>query len=292
MRLAMVADPDLRERARCLRVIAGQTPLTALGVASWEELDQALDGPSSVNLVFYSLGLPGAPLDAIAQLLTRTERLVVAVDGALDDETATVGALRVARPIAEETLILMARAAGGPSTQIRMSFVPVDFLQMISMSAGSHVLVVSHDGADVGVIEVREGQVWTAFDALGVGEDAFARLVRPEMRARVSPAGGSAKGRTIFKDLRELVLESSRHLDEGRVRPPPPLSCFQREVALSSPEQLANRIKRLNEDARRLLMGRNYEEAARVLVELSELDPASNLVRANLEQLRRLGYQK
>ena len=46
------------------------------------------------------------------------------------------------------------------------------------------------------------------------------------------------------------------------------------------------------EDARRLLMVRNYDEAVHALVNLSELDPTSHLVRANLEQLRKLGYPK
>jgi hypothetical protein len=39
-------------------------------------------------------------------------------------------------------------------------------------------------------------------------------------------------------------------------------------------------------------MERNYDAAARALICLSDLDPSSHLVRANLEQLRRLGYPK
>jgi hypothetical protein len=291
MCIALVADPDLRERARCIRVIAGQTSLSALGAATWEELDQAFEGAARIGLIFYSLSLPGAPEDAVSQLLARTGKLVVAVDE-LGQLAPAGGTTRVTRPIAEETLILMARAAGSPSTQIRMSFLPVDFLQMICMSGESHVLVLSHEGMDLGVIEVRDGHVWTAFDGLGVGEEAFARLIGPEVRARVSPASGSTKERTIFKDLHELVLESLRSIDEGRVSRPPNLSSAQLDAFLSTPEQLAKRTGQLNQDARRLLMERNYDEAARVLVRLAELDPGSSLVRANLEQLRRLGYPR
>ena len=286
----MVADPELRERMRCIRIIANQTPVSALGAATWSELDQVLiDAP--VGLVFYSHPLLGAPEDAIEQLLARKTRLVLAMDE--DDEVPiAAGLTRTTRPIAEETLIVMARTLGSPSTHPHVSFVPVDFLQMICMSGGSHVLVLSQDNGDAGVIEVRAGEVWTAFDGLGVGEDAFARLIRPEMRARVSPATGSLKERTIFRGLHELVLDSLRRIDEGQVLLAPPLSPFQLEATLSSPEQLASRIQELNADARRLLMSRNYDEAARVLVSLSELDPTSHLVRANLEQLRRLGYPK
>jgi hypothetical protein len=291
MSLAVVADPALRERMRCIRIIADQTPVSALGAASWNELDQVLVDAPGVGLIFYSHPLEGAPDDAIELLLGRTKRLVLAVDDAAEVPTAA-GITRTSRPIAEETLVVMARTLGVPSTAPHVSFVPVDFLQMICMSGGSHVLVLNRPGGDVGVIEVRDGQVWTAFDGLGVGEDAFARLMRPEMRARVSHALGTRKERSIFKGLHELVLDSLRRFDEGLVSEPPPLSPILLEATLSSPEQLADRVRQLNIDARRLLMARNYDEAVPVLVTLSELDPASHLVRANLEQLRKLGYPK
>ncbi len=296
MPLALVADGDLRERVRCVRVIANETPLSAIGAGTWEELDQSLEGAATAALVFFTPSLPGAPEDAVTRLIPRTARLILAVDGREGDHEAApapTGVGRVLRPIPDETLVLLARAAGAPSIQPRLSFMPVDFLQMICMSGDSHVLVLSENGADVGVIEVQNGQVWTAFDSLGVGEEAFARLIRPETRARVGHANGAAKERTIFKDLQELVLESLRRIDEGSITAtPPPLSPAQLEVALSSPEQLKVRVRQLNAEARRLLMERRYDDAARVLVGLSELDPASNLVRANLEQLRKLGYPR
>ncbi|WP_437301745.1 DUF4388 domain-containing protein [Sorangium sp. So ce388] len=291
MPIVVVAEPDLRERMRCIRVIAGQTAVSALGAATWEELEQALDGAQHVELIIYAPLLPGAPEDAVAQLLRRTARLVLAANEGVEIPGA-VSTTRVAWPIAEETLILMAHAAGAQSAPVGMNFVTVDFLQMICMSGDSHVLVVSNESADVGLIEVRRGQVWTAFDGLGVGEEAFARLVRPEMRVRVTPALGSTKERTIFKSLAELVLDSLRRIDEGSVEVPPPISSRRLEVALASPEQVAIRIKQLNNDARRLLMERSYSDAARVLTDLSALDPASSLVRANLEQLRKLGYPR
>lgn len=291
MSLVVVADPDLRERMRCIRIVADQTPMSALGAATWSELTQVLDDVPHVGLILYANSLAGAPEDAIPQLRGRTERLVLAVgDG--EEVNHADGLSRLARPIAEEALVMMARAVAVPVAPPHMSFVPVDFLQMICMSGGSHVLVLSHDGHDVGVIEVRSGEVWTAFDGLGVGEDAFARLLRPEMRARVSPATGSRKERTISKGLHELVLESLRRIDEGKIALPPALSSAALEASLSSPEQLAERVRQLNEEARRLLLSRSYDDAARLLISLSELDPTSHLVRANLEQLRRLGFPK
>jgi len=290
MSLVVVADPDLRERMRCIRVIAAQTPASALGAASWHELSQVLDDVHDVGLFVYTRSLAGAPEDAIAQLLARTKRVVLALNDG-EEVSGANGLPRTTGPVAEESLVMMARALIEPAPQ-HAGFAPVDFLQMICMSGGSHILVLSQDGSDVGVIEVRAGDVWTAFDALGVGEDAFARLIRPEMRARVSAATGSRKERSITKGLHELVLESLRRIDEGQVASPPPLSPAQLEATLSTPEQLAARVRQLNDEARRLLMARSYEEAARVLLWLSELDPGSHLVRANLEQLRRLGFSR
>lgn len=291
MPIIVIADPDLRERMRCIRIIAGRTPVSALGAATWEELEQALEDAPRVELIIYAPSLPGEPADAVAQLLPRTARLVLAVKNDVEISGGTSNS-RVTWPIAEETLILMGHAADTQSTPMGMNFVPIDFLQMICMSGESHVLVVSNESADVGLIEVQRGHVWTAFDGLGVGEEAFARLIRPEMRVRVSPAVGATKERTIFKDLAELALESLRRIDEGSVEMPPPISSRRLEVVLSSPEQLATRIKQLNSNARRLLMERSYTEAVRVLSDLSELDPGSNVVRANLEQLRKLGYPR
>ena len=292
MNLVVVAEPDLRERMRCIRIIADQTPVSALGAASWLELEQLLEDAPRVELLFYAGCLSGAPEDAADRLIRRTKRLIWAADDASTAPPASPTITRSPRPISEETLVLSARALGSPSVAPHVSFVPVDFLQMICMSGGSHVLVLSGDTGDAGVIEVRNGEVWTAFDGLGIGEDAFARLMRPEMRARVSPATGSMKERSIFKGLHELVFESLRRIDEGEVALPAPLSPGQLEASLSSPAELAQRVQQLSADARRLLMGRSYDEAARVLVCLSELDPTSHLVRANLEQLRRLGYPK
>jgi Domain of unknown function (DUF4388) len=276
---------------RCIRIVADQTPASALGAASWPELTQVLDDVPDVALVLFARSLNGAPADALEQLLARTKRVVLTLD-ADEEPPASNGVTRTTRPVSEESLVMMARSLIVPSSPPHASFMPVDFLQMICMSGGSHVLVLNREGRDVGVIEVQSGEVWTAFDALGVGEDAFARLIRPEMRARVSAASGSRKERTVFKGLHELVLESLRRIDEGQVALPESLSPAQIEAALATPEQLAARVKQLNDEARRLLMTRSYEEAARVLSVLSELDPGSHLVRANLEQLRRLGFSR
>ncbi|HET9959909.1 MAG TPA: hypothetical protein VFQ61_35700, partial [Polyangiaceae bacterium] len=149
--LAVVADPDTRERLRCMRILARQTPVCALGAANWGELQQTVEEDSGIGLIFYTRSLPGAPADAIQQLLPHTGHLILAVEDGEQVPTAA-GVTRVRRPLEEETLVLMARATGARSTSLRMSFMPVDFIQMICMSGDSQVLVLSHDGADVGII--------------------------------------------------------------------------------------------------------------------------------------------
>jgi len=293
MRLALIADPDLRERMRCVRVIAGQTTVSGVGVGTWSELELALDGVELVPLILFTPSLPGAPDDAVERLRERTQRLVVTCPDQVALEAAPHdGLMRAVRPLSDERLVLLARGAGRLSSQNAVSFAVADILQMVCSAGASHALVVSHEGRDTGVIEVSDGQAWTAFDALGVGEAAFVRLLRPEMRARVSPARPSTKERTLFRGLSELLLDSLRRHDEGAVVAPPPLSAEQLEFALAASAEQAARIKDLTAVARRQLMQRDYDEAARTLARLAELDPASAFVRANLEQLRKLGYPR
>jgi len=192
MGLVVVAEPNLRERMRCIRIVADQTPASALGAASWPELAQVLGEVPDVGLVLFARSLLGAPEDALEQLLSFTKRVVLALDEGEQPPTES-SVTHTARPVAEEALVMLARSLVLPSSPPHANFVPVDFLQMICMSGGSQILVLSHDRKDVGVIEVQNGDVWTAFDALGVGEDAFARLISVEMRAR-QPGDGFAQG--------------------------------------------------------------------------------------------------
>lgn len=290
MRIVVVADVDLRERLRCARSIASRSAVSAIGVANWAELEAAVEGVDRASLlVVYAHPLPGAPDDALGRLRERAHRLVVASDDGVPSGPGANGLVHTNWPVAEETLALLAHATGHDGEGLCIA--PIDLLQVLCPSGGAYTLIVEHEGADSGVIEVQEGCVWSAFDGLGVGEDAFARLVGPGARARVRPASAGPKERTIFKDLAELLLDSLRRLDEGWVTPaPPPLSARRIEAALLPAVELAARVKHLSAEAKRLLLERNYREAVEVLQRLADLDPASPLVRANLEQLRRLGY--
>lgn len=294
MRLALVADADARERLRCIRGIAMHTSVSAVGAANWEELEEVVEGVPVLSLILFAPPFPGAPEDAVDRLLVRSRRLVIATTEDMESSQRAPGSglMHVRRPISEEMLVVLARGAGTTSASQRISFATVDFLQMICMTGDSHTLIVSAEGVEVGVIEVRDGRVWTAFDALGVGEEAFARLVRPEMRARVRSVGPSRMERTIHKDLAEIVLDALRRIDEGTVPPPPPLAREKLQDALASPEEVATLLKDLTTEARRLMMERAYNGAAHTLIRISELDPNSALVRANLGQLRKLGYPR
>jgi hypothetical protein len=292
MRLVVVADVDMRERMRCARSIASRSAVSAIGVSNWQELELAIEGVDHASLmVLYAHPLPGAPDDAVPLLRNRAHRLVVASDNGLPSGQRDLGLEHTGWPIAEEKLALLAHATGREGEAHGLCFAPIDMLQMLCPSGVAYTLIVEHEGADTGVIEVQDGHVWSAFDGLGVGEDAFARLVGPGSRARVRPASAGPKERTIFKELAELLLDSLRRLDEGGVTPaPPPLSARRIEAAMLPPAELAARVKHLSAEAKRLLLERNYRHAVEVLQRLADLDPASPLVRANLEQLRRLGY--
>ncbi len=289
MSLVVVADSDLRERMRCIALVAAHPSTSAVGAANWPELFELLSG-SNVTLVLYANTFKDAPDDALHVVRSRTSRLIVASnrDAPIPD---SLDALRKPWPIDSDELngevrLLSAASSAGAYTK----YAPVDFLQMLCTSGDSSVLIISREHDDVGVIEVRAGKLWTAFDRLGTGDDAFARLIHPSHRVRVSHLLATTKEQSIRKPFQELVFESLAGIDEGRVSTSPRVSTAQLEAAMTSTEDLFAEVKRLNDEARSLLMVRNYREAAKVLSELSELDSDSHLVRANLEQLKRLGF--
>lgn len=288
MSIAIVADAHSAERARCVSILARQTPLGALGASNWSELQEVLGTDCDIGLVVYDSSLPGAPPDALESLANRVSRLaVVATD---DTATLPAGATRLRQPVQAEALVLLARSAFNVATSSQTTFQPVGLVQMLCMSGESHVLVISHDDADVGVLEIREGALWNAYDSLGVGAEAFARLMHPRMRARSSPGQGFATERTIFASAEELIFDSLRLIDEGKVSVPPPLSAKTAQpVAEDAPKRVTD-ISELVVRARRLLTERNYNEATKTLSRIAERDPGSALVRANLEQLHSLGY--
>lgn len=288
MSIAIVAEANSAERARCVSILARQTPLGALGASNWSELQEVLGTDCDIGLVVYDSSLPGAPPDALEALASRASRLAVVAD----DATASIpeGATRLRQPIQAEALVLLARSAFNVATSSQTTFQPVGLVQMLCMSGESHVLVISNDDADVGVLEIREGALWTAYDSLGVGAEAFARLMHPRMRARSSPGQGFATERTIFASPEELIFDSLRLIDEGKVSVPPPLSAkTPQPVAADAPKRVTD-ISELVVRARRLLTERNYNEATKTLSRIAERDPGSPLVRANLEQLHSLGY--
>jgi|GEM_PF-1217078 len=289
MSVVVVADSDLRERMRCLGLVAANASGSAVGAANWSELVELLR-ESEVKLVLYADSFEDAPEDALVQVRSGTTRLVVAANGQTEVPEG-VDVVRTSWPMDREELVGEVRSVNGPpSSGARTKYAPVDFLQMLCTSGDSSVLVLSRDDDDVGVVEVRDGQLWTAFDRLGVGDEAFSRLIHPSHRVRVSPVLATNLSQSIERSFQELVLESLSRLDEGKVSSSPSVPTAQLEAAMTNGVELWAEVKRLNDEARSLLMFRNYEEAAKVLNDLSDLDPESPLVRANLEQLRRLGF--
>ena len=287
MSVAIVADSDSGERARCVGIIASQSPLGALGASNWQELVQVLESGCEVGLIVYHPSLPGAPDDALDVLPTRTPRLAVVTT---DDEAENVpeGASRLRHPVQAETLVLLAHSA--ERTKDQTTFQPASLIQMLCMSGESQVLVITRDDADVGIIEIRDGELWTAFDSLGVGEAAFVRLMYPSMRARTSPGQAFTKERTLFGGYDELIIDALRLIDEGKVSIPPPLSALDHQPVREEVRKQDTDIAELVRQARQQLTQRDYNEATRTLVRLAEHDPSSQLVRANLAQLNSLGY--
>lgn len=120
---------------------------------------------------------------------------------------------RLAKPAAA------AAAEGSP-------FSVAEYVQLACLGRHSIQLVVSRGGVHLGKIVVHGGELWSAEDALGVGEEACLRLASAQ-GARAEPQTVRDLGpRTVMRPWMALLLDATRAQDERGAAPqapaPPP----------------------------------------------------------------------
>lgn len=280
MSLVLLVDTDARELARCMRVLAPEAATGVIGTVDLVVAKQLL-ATETFGLVLIAVRHQAE----LAAELTPAQgtAVVLGVERAINLAAQDFPSGGVAYPLpwSDELLLTQLRRVTHARRSLPISFTPIDVIQMTGTAKESRSLTIMRDGKEVGTIEMRAGEVWSASDAEGEGEDAFRRLLRPEMRARVR-APKDAPAQNIHRPLMTLLLDALRANDEsdrhGSERTPtqPPASA---EVDLRA----------LHAEASQLLLARKYTEAARRFEALVQLDP-SPVVKANLEQLRKLGY--
>lgn len=281
MSLVLLVDTDARELARCMRVLAPEAATGVIGTVDLVVAKQLL-ATETFGLVLIAVRHQA---ELAAELMpAQGTAVVLGVERAINLAAQDFPSGGVAYPLpwSDELLLTQLRRVTHARRSLPISFTPIDVIQMTGTAKESRSLTIMRDGKEVGTIEMREGEVWSASDAEGEGEEAFRRLLRPEMRARVR-APKDAPARNIQRPLMTLLLDALRANDESD-------RMHGSEGMPSQPPASAEvDLRALHAEASQLLLARKYTEAARRFEALVQLDP-SPVVKANLEQLRKLGY--
>lgn len=190
-----------------------------------------------------------------------------------------------------------------------------DYIQLAGMGRRSVVIEVRGRTSGHGEILIRAGEVWSAQDDVGEGQDAFRRLAflrdavitcRPLGRADGTP-------RSITGSCESVLLEAARVKDESDPSiPPPPLSVAPTtppttlQSAVSTPDEGWDELLEESPEASSetpnpsfallyeigvdALLAKNFDGAYDAFARADQLSPGDSRVEANLERLRQMGF--
>ena len=167
----------------------------------------------------------------------------------------------------------------------RPPFKVSDYLQISCLGKYSVEINVEGKNDYRGNILVKNGELWSAADSIGKGEDAFRRVVLEKSTiVDCSTFSGKAPGKNIETDWEELIFKIYTKKD--------------REIFLSKKTEETNtRVneiykKKMLSEATEYLLEKNYKKALEVLLELKKTDPCNKKALAKLKKLKELGYEK
>ncbi len=328
MNVSVVLERDPVERMRLAAWLSEQPGVNVFAIASADELPAVLDAQDvSIAIVGRVDGVPRR--DVVRSLLDagcRGVMLTAVEPNELDFEFPRN--VHLASGLANPARVrLILRRYLQPSREFSPAFRVPELLQMLCLSHASGLVVGSREGRDVGTIEVVEGEVWGARDALGSGPEALARLCAPSISGRVRALEPETlDARSLHGDWQGLLLDALRATDErgltGGDLDRGPLDDGSGEgaelrwtgtfSALPDPERIApstvgevvpsappaidpsveeaRAFAAQKEEAARALLARDYQRAAVAFRRAAALRPEDEIVRMNLERLRALGY--
>lgn len=213
-------EPVLRSSiARGLNKLTNVEVLSAANLAE----AMALLDMRTPALVISDIDLPdGAGVELIGELKGRKVEIpIIFVTAYLKTYRAQIpehpNVLVLEKPIPlEELRARVLRMLGPAGEAARGPFTVVEYVQLACLGRHSvQVDVELVDGASY--IIVHEGELWSAVDRDGTGEEAFKRVVMlKEGTVTCASLVGPPGVRTITRRWEQLVLESACELDESR----------------------------------------------------------------------------
>lgn len=183
-------------------------------------------------------------------------------------------------------------------------FSATDYVQLAGMGRRSVAIQVRGRVAGRGRIVIREGDIWSAEDERGTGEDAFRRLVfLKDALVTCEPLDPKSQvARTIEGSCMSVMLEAARHLDEedyaAEIEPEDCVDeTWEAPPAPAPPPlpQLGNLSRSFDDvfdEGVDALLRKRFDIAYRFFAEADRLRPGDSRVTANLQRLRQMGWAK
>lgn len=185
---------------------------------------------------------------------------------------------------------------GGP-------FSAVDYVQLACMARRSARIVVSEGGRATGEILVWNGELWSARDRLGRGEEALARIVFAERGVvHVHTLSADAVGeRELLRSWQHVLLDLARRHDEAQrddengsgVHPRLSVRPEAKGVLVASasvPPPDGATFDAWFERGVEALLRKQFDDAYEAFSAAERCGPGDARVRANLARLEAMGF--
>jgi CheY-like chemotaxis protein len=305
MSLVLIVEDDVMLRAQLARALHKLPDVDIVEAGTIRESIDLADG-MPVDLVVTDLRLPdGTALELFPHLQRAGVRIpTVLISGCIEDYRGSLPTditifekpvqVQVLRDIVSSTLGCRYR----PSP-----FALADYLQIAGFGKHSVQIDITHDGDQVGIIVIRDGQPWTALDELGYGLDALVRMMfASELAFECSPPAALVEPRTLHGSCEQMLLEATRLIDEqraptivpsrtstqplgSRATPSTPPPTIETRIEIATPDQEFDRLYDEGIDA---VLRKRYPEAFELLSRAKAIR-STPTIEANLIRLRSLG---
>jgi hypothetical protein len=139
------------------------------------------------------------------------------------------------KPIALSTLSGLVRELTGPAPTSRapLPFTAADYIQLACAGRYSVSLALHKNAQAIGQITIRDGEIWSASDAQGVGVQALQRLLfLAGSDVKLEAVGDAAPARNIEGTWQAVLLKTALAHDESLRAPPP-----SEQLAPTAPSQ-------------------------------------------------------
>jgi len=322
-------EPMLRETL--VRGLGKLPGVETVGAASLESALMLVD-EQTPDLVISDLDLPGRPgVEIIGELGRRGAQVPILFVSAYVRAFAAqiprnLGVEVLEKPVPLETLRekIRSRLSKGETKTSGAPFGVAEYLQIACLGRHS-VRIEAEDDPDnsYGSLIVHHGELWSAIDAGGAGEDAFRRIVaRAPRLLRVTGLDGAPGERDVEAPWEPLLLDAFREMDEqnrhgGSSSPSdgPVGDAASTEAQREAPNEAQsaegagttlegqlepeeapvatsgeNELAKLLDEGLDALLSRHYPAALIAFQRARELAPDDRRVEANLARLKELGY--